>query len=235
MSFDLLPSQLSRPSLKQILRFQLLIFVFFWPLQSNPLIYWHGINTDSLFCPWGKKTITFSLHSTRLIRALSMTPLVSVLTGRALTLLGYNPRLERNIVDGIIKGHKSNQPPPSPAPCSPEINSQTARRPKRAIFPPLVRESGLRNPASFGCGILNPGLRNPEYSSRIPESNNDRGLESSLHWQRIQNPAPGNPESTAWNPESKTVLDSLTWREFFTHLFFCHLCGIVARILQKFC
>ena len=181
MSFDLLPSQLSRPSLKQILPFQLLIFVFFWPLQSNPLIYGHGINTDSLFCPWGKKTVTFSLHSTRLIRALSMTPLVSVLTGRALTLLGYNPRLERNIVDGIIKGDKRNQHPPSPAPCSPEINSQTARRPKRAIFPPLVRESGLRNPASFCCGIVNPGVRNPEYSSRIPESNNDWGLESSLH------------------------------------------------------
>ena len=117
----------------------------------------------------------------RLATPLSMTPLVSVLTGRGLTLLGYNPRLERKIVDGIIKGDKSNQPPPSPAPCSPEFNSQSARRPKRAIFPPLVRESRLRNPASFCCGILNPGLRNPEYSSRIPESNNDWGLESSLH------------------------------------------------------
>ena len=36
MSFDLLPSQLSRPSLKQILPFQLLIFVFFLAFTVKP-------------------------------------------------------------------------------------------------------------------------------------------------------------------------------------------------------
>ena len=35
-----------------------------------------------------------------------------------------------------------------------------------------------------------------------PESNM---LESGIHYP--------DPESTAWNPESKTVLDSLTWSE----------------------
>ena len=40
------------------------------------------------------------------------------------------------------------------------------------------------NPALFG--IRNPPCWNPESSTR-------------------------NPESTAWTPESKTVLDSLTW------------------------
>ena len=44
-----------------------------------------------------------------------MTPLVSVLTGRGLTLLGYNPQLESNIVGGINKGDKSNQPRPPPS------------------------------------------------------------------------------------------------------------------------
>ena len=43
-----------------------------------------------------------------------------------------------------------------------------------------------RNQALFG--IRNPLCRNPESSTR-------------------------NSESTAWNPESKTVLDSLTWGE----------------------
>ena len=31
----------------------------------------------------------------------------------------------------------------------------------------------------------------------------------------------GNPESTAWNPESKTVLDSLTWGEFLKLVDIC--------------
>ena len=36
--------------------------------------------TDSLFCPWQKKALTFSLNLTRLMRTLSVTPSVSVLT-----------------------------------------------------------------------------------------------------------------------------------------------------------
>ena len=66
-------------------------------------------------------------------------------------------------------------------------------------FSTHVKESGFRNPCNFCCGIRYPGLWNPEYSSKNPESY--KGLESSS-W---------NPESTAWNPESKFVLDSAAW------------------------
>ena len=82
-------------------------------------------------------------------------------------------------------------------------------------FSPYEKESGIWNTAilSGAGGIQNPGLWNPEYSWRNPES----------HWRlesRIQVPltknlesSTWNLESTAWNPESKTVLDFLTWGE----------------------
>ena len=41
----------------------------------------------------------------------------------------------------------------------------------------------------------------------------------------IQNPLCWNPESTAWNPESKTVLDSLTWGENFERLLVTDFCS----------
>ena len=50
---------------------------------------------------------------------------------------------------------------------------------------------------TFSFGIRNPGLWNPEFSSRNPES-------------RTQAPLTRTPESTAWNLESKTVLVYLT-------------------------
>ena len=37
-------------------------------LKIQPAYYGHLIITDSLLCPWGKKALTFSLKSTRLIR-----------------------------------------------------------------------------------------------------------------------------------------------------------------------
>ena len=46
-------------------------------------------------------------------------------------------------------------------------------------------DSGIRE--FFGCGIRNPGLWNPEYSSR-------------------------NPEPKAWNPESKTVFGATLYK-----------------------
>ena len=56
--------------------------------------------------------------------------------------------------------------------------------------PPPREEFQIRNPWNiFACGIWNLG-------------NFDR---------RIRGPGLWNPESTAWNPESRTVLDSLTW------------------------
>ena len=71
---------------------------------------------------------------------------------------------------------------------------------------PHVRESRFQN----ACGFQNPRLWNPKFCSRNPESH--KRLES-----RIQVPLtktgihPYYPESTAWNPESKTSLDSLRW------------------------
>ena len=59
------------------------------------------------------------------------------------------------------------------------------------------------NPPLFG--IRNPLRCNPESSTR-------------------------DPESTAWNPESKTVLDSLTWGEMKHEGLFC----IYSYVLQVF-
>ena len=60
-----------------------------------------------------------------------------------------------------------------------------------------------------GKGIWNPGFWNPEYSS-----DKESGIPRTIG---IQNPSSTdkdwNPESTAWSPESKTVLDFLTWGE----------------------
>ena len=50
----------------------------------------------------------------------------------------------------------------------------------------------------FACGLWKSGLWNPE-------SHYDLNRKSKLHSQRI-----GNPESTTWNPVSKTVF---TWGE----------------------
>ena len=54
-------------------------------VQSNlalrtPALYRHIMITDSLFCPWEKKALTFSLNSTHLIWTLSMAASVSVFT-----------------------------------------------------------------------------------------------------------------------------------------------------------
>ena len=53
----------------------------------------------------------------------------------------------------------------------------------------------------FACGIQNPGLWNPEYSSRNSESKFGLQILESSTW---------NGASTAWNPESKVVLDFLS-------------------------
>ena len=57
-------------------------------------------------------------------------------------------------------------------------------------------------------GILGFGIRN---TARNPT--NDWNPESKFHWQRLK-PSTLNPESPAWNPESKTVLDSVAWGDF---------------------
>ena len=63
-------------------------------------------------------------------------------------------------------------------------------------------DSGILILEIFASGIRNPGLWNPEYSSRNPESL--LRLESG-----IQIPLTNRPESNIWNPESKTVLEFL--------------------------
>ena len=59
-----------------------------------------------------------------------------------------------------------------------------------------IRESGFRNRGFFSCGIRNPGLWDPENSSKNPKSLSR--LESGIH---------------CVDPESKTALDSITWGE----------------------
>ena len=71
----------------------------------------------------------------------------------------------------------------------------------------LLVVSGFRE--NFARKIRNPGLCTLEYSSRNPEFTNDWNPESKYHCQRLKS-STWNPESTASNPESKTVLDSLT-------------------------
>ena len=79
--------------------------------------------------------------------------------------------------------------------------------PKEHSSSPHVGESRFRNPWNFDCGIQNTGqgIRNPTK---------DWNSESRFHWQRLES-STWNQESTAWNPESNTVLDSLTWGKFF--------------------
>jgi len=63
-------------------------------------------------------------------------------------------------------------------------------------------ESGIQLKES---GIpLTIGIRNPESRIQNPES--------SFHLQKLES-STSNPEYTAWNPISKTALDSLSWGE----------------------
>ena len=92
----------------------------------------------------------------------------------------------------------------------------------RLYFAPC---NGIRNPWSFclwnpGSGIflvlesaiLEFGFQNAVQGIRNPT--NDWNPESRFQWQRLESRT-RNPESTAWNPKSKTVLDSVTWCDLF--------------------
>ena len=90
----------------------------------------------------------------------------------------------------------------------------------------LATCNGLRNPENFclwnpECGKI--CLWNPEpgrfylwnldswvLESGIPLSIGIRNPEAKFYWQILES-SNCNPESTTWSPESKTVLDSLTW------------------------
>ena len=89
-------------------------------------------------------------------------------------------------------------------------------------FPAHVRQSGFRNPGKFACEFRNPWLWNPEYSSqRIWNPTSDWNPESKFHSERLES-STWNPESMAWNPESKTVLDSLLCGDAFLNLLSRH-------------
>ena len=68
-----------------------------------------------------------------------------------------------------------------------------------------VRDSGIQE--NIACGIRNTaqGIWNPTK---------EWNTESKFYWQRLQS-SNWNPESMAWNPECKTVLDSLIWGDLF--------------------
>ena len=57
-------------------------------------------------------------------------------------------------------------------------------------------------------GILGFGVQSTDQRIRTPTSN--WNWESKFHWQRLES-STCNPESVTWNPESQTIVDSLTW------------------------
>ena len=69
---------------------------------------------------------------------------------------------------------------------------------------------GLWNPESTalesGIQLMESGIPN-----RILKSGFQPLRESGIHGCGIRNPQTWNPKSTAWNPESNTLLDDLTW------------------------
>ena len=78
-----------------------------------------------------------------------------------------------------------------------------------------IRESGKFLLVEFE--ILGFGIRKIAQGIRNPTK--DWNLKSKFHWQR-QESSTWNPESTAWDPEFKTFLDSLHGTIFFFRLDF---------------
>ena len=69
---------------------------------------------------------------------------------------------------------------------------------------------GKNRPLFRECGIMSFGMRNTAQGIRNPT--NDWNPESKFNRERLES-STLNSESTAWNPEFKTVLDTLTWSE----------------------
>ena len=69
-------------------------------------------------------------------------------------------------------------------------------------------DSGIREFLIVESRILGFGIRNTAQGVRNPT--NDCNPEFKFHWQKLES-STLNLESTAWTPESKTVLDLLTW------------------------
>ena len=109
------------------------------------------------------------------------------------------------------------------------LNKQKKTRISRDRLPllsPHLRDSGFRG--HFACKTdPDPGFWNPEYSSRNLSS---QGIQLKEYSSRNLND---------WNPESKTVLDSLTrgesviWRKFHLMWFFLFFLFAHAGLLKS--
>ena len=88
----------------------------------------------------------------------------------------------------------------------------------------LPVESGIRK-IRHVYGMGNPGLWNGEYSSRNPEYSSRNPEPYYRLKSGIQVLLTKNPESSAWNPESKTGLDCLPWGKTLLSLAIAKLCG----------
>ena len=86
------------------------------------------------------------------------------------------------------------------APC------QVIRNPESGIQ--VIMACGIQNPANGIQNLESSHLWNPEFIY----------VESGIHRHGMRNPQTWNPESTAWNPESRTFLDYLTWGETLQRL-----------------
>ena len=75
-----------------------------------------------------------------------------------------------------------------------------------------MREIGFRTESGkfllVEFGILGFRMRNTSQTLKNSESTNDWNPESKCYWQRLESSS-WNPEFVTWNPESKSVLDSL--------------------------
>ena len=86
--------------------------------------------------------------------------------------------------------------------------------PCKGIRIPESTNFSLLKSRILGFRIRNPslGIQNPTEKKKkeLAEKKKKNGSPAFLG---IRNPLSWNPESTVWNPESKTVTDSLTWGE----------------------
>ena len=75
--------------------------------------------------------------------------------------------------------------------------------------------SGKKRTSFFSENKVQKKRWKPE--NRILKSGIQPLMESGIHGCGIRNPQTWNPESTAWNPESRTLLDYLTWGETYLY------------------
>ena len=140
--------------------------------------------------------------------------------GRGCNLVAWRRQVPQILLSPVLYCNPKNR--------SPHVRESGFRTPRsfaRGIRNPRSFARGIRNPRSFARGIRNPrsfarGIRNPGsiilplesriFGFEIWNLTNDRRPESKFHHQRLEFSA-WNPESMAWNLESETILDSLTF------------------------